>query len=338
MAVMILKPGMLTTFQDLGRFGQQHLGVSVAGAMDMRAHRLANLIVGNAPELATLEITLTGPTIRFTKPCCIALCGADLSATLNGQPLCLNRPIVVRAKDELAFGVRAYGTRAYLAVHGGFALTPVLGSTSTYLRSTMGGWKGRALRRDDEIPLINPLKNKGLEELAMDLWAIKIYLPGTIAQSHQTHVRLIKGQQWSEFTPESCAALLTEPYRISPDSERMGYRLEGTPLFMSKPRQMISEGTTFGTIQVPAGGQPIILMADRQTTGGYPKMAYVASIDLPRLAQMGPGDTVGFKAITLEQAQALNIVRARAFSALAQALQPVRTLLLNHREHHDTKN
>ena len=330
MSVIVLKPGMLSTFQDLGRFGQQHLGVSVAGAMDQRAHRLANVLVGNAPNIATLEITLTGPTLRFTKPCCIALCGADLSAALNGQPLALNRPLIVRAKDELSFGARQYGTRSYLAVHGGFALTPVLGSTSTYLRSAMGGWQGRALRRDDEIPLVQPLKNKALEELAMDLWALKIYLPSALAESRQPHVRLIKGQQWEEFTPESCAALLTEPYRISPDSERMGYRLQGAPLLMSTPRQMISEGTTFGTIQVPAGGQPIILMADRQTTGGYPKMAYVASIDLPRLAQMGPGDMVSFKAISLEQAQALEVARAQAFATLAQTLQPVRTLLLNH--------
>ena len=328
--MIVLKPGMLSTFQDLGRFGQQHLGVSVAGAMDQRAHRLANVLVGNDPALATLEITLTGPTLRFTKPCCLALCGADLSATLNGQPLVLNRPIVVRAKDELSFGVRQHGTRAYLAVHGGFALEPVLGSTSTYLRSAMGGWHGRALRRDDEIPLLRPLKNKGLEDLAMDLWSLKIYLPAALSEPRQTFVRLIKGQQWDEFTPESCVALLTEPYRISPDSERMGYRLQGASLLMTTPRQMISEGTTFGTIQVPAGGQPIILMADRQTTGGYPKMAYVASVDLPRLAQMGPGDIVSFKAISLEQAQALDLTRAKAFATLADALQPVRNLLLNH--------
>ena len=328
--MIVLKPGMLSTFQDLGRFGQQHLGVSVTGAMDQRAHRLANVLVGNDPALATLEITLTGPTLRFTKPCCLALCGADLSATLNGQPLVLNRPIVVRAKDELSFGVRQHGTRAYLAVHGGFALEPVLGSTSTYLRSAMGGWHGRALRRDDEIPLLRPLKNKGLEDLAMDLWSLKIYLPAALSEPRQTFVRLIKGQQWDEFTPESCAALLTEPYRISPDSERMGYRLQGASLLMTTPRQMISEGTTFGTIQVPAGGQPIILMADRQTTGGYPKMAYVASVDLPRLAQMGPGDIVSFKAISLEQAQALDLTRAKAFATLADALQPVRNLLLNH--------
>ena len=338
MSLVIIKAGMLSTFQDLGRFGQQHLGVSVAGAMDQRAHQLANLLVGNDTRLATLEVTLTGPTICFTKPCCIALCGADLSATLNGQPIALNRPLVIRAQDELSFGLRRHGTRAYLAVHGGFALTPVLDSTSTYLRSAMGGWQGRALRRADEIPLLSPLRDAGLEELAMDLWDIKVYLPSAIAASSRTRVRLIKSQQWQEFTPESCAALLTESYRVSPDSERMGYRLQGTPLLMTAPRQMISEATTFGTIQVPAGGQPIILMADRQTTGGYPKMAYVASVDLPSVAQMGPGDTIMFETVGLERAQALELARAQAFETLAQALLPVRTLLLNHRDPHDTTN
>ena len=330
MSLLITKPGMLSSFQDLGRFGQQHLGISVAGAMDQRAHQLANLLVGNDPRLATLEITLTGPTIRFTEACCIALCGADLGATLNGQPVALNRPVVIRAADELSFGVRRHCTRSYLAVHGGFALTEVLGSTSTYLRSTMGGWHGRALQRGDDIPLLKPLRNQGLDELAMDLWAIKVYLPGTLAQSSRSRVRLIKSAQWNEFTPESCVALLTEPYRVSPDSERMGYRLQGAPLLMHTPRQMISEATTFGTIQVPAGGQPIILMGDRQTTGGYPKMAYVASIDLPHLAQLGPGDSVRFEAITLEQAQALDAARTTAFTTLAQTLAPVRTLLINH--------
>ncbi len=330
MSLVVSKPGMLSSFQDLGRFGQQHLGVSVAGAMDLRAHTLANLLVGNDSSLATLEITLTGPTLRFTKACCIALCGADLSAMLNGQPVALNRPVVVRPQDELSFAGRRHGTRGYLSVFGGFALAPVLGSTSTYIRSAMGGFEGRALQRGDEIPLLCPLKNKKLEELAMDLWATKVYLPAAIAASTRARVRLLKGAQWHEFTAESCAALLSEPYRVSTDSERMGYRLQGSPLLMTAPRQMISEATTFGTIQVPSGGQPIILMADRQTTGGYPKMAYVASVDLPQLAQLGPGDTVSFEAITLKHAQQLEHARGQAFARLAQALLPVRTLLLNH--------
>jgi biotin-dependent carboxylase-like uncharacterized protein len=298
--------------------------------MDQRAHRLANILVGNDAQTASLEITLTGPTLKFKEPCCIALSGADLSATLNGQTVALNRPLIVRPQDELAFGARKHGTRCYLAVHGGFALTPVLGSTSTYLRSHFGGWHGRALQKGDEIALARPLKNTSLEAVAMELWAIKIYLPAAIADSSRQRIRLIKSALWNEFTPESCVALLTETFRVSPDSERMGYRLTGTPLLMSKPRQLLSEATTFGTIQVPAGGQPIILMADRQTTGGYPKMAYVATVDLPLLAQRAPGDALKFEAITLERAQELDAARERAWQALSQTVKPIQDLLLKH--------
>lgn len=335
MTIRILKPGMLSSFQDEGRTGHQPLGVSVVGAMDQRAHRLANTLVGNVTDLASLEITITGPTLQFTQACCIALCGADLSPTLNGKPIAMNRPLIIRPQDELQFGARKHGTRAYLAVHGGFSIPDVLGSQSTYLRSHFGGWHGRALKRGDEIPLQRPLKEigkdgNGLEALALALWSVKLYLPGVISGSTRARIRLIKSQQWDEFTPASREALLTQPYRISPDSERMGYRLQGPDILMSKPRQMISEATTFGTIQVPAGGQPIVLMADRQTTGGYPKIAYVATVDLPLLAQMGPGDIMQFELVSLEAAQALDTARTRAFIDLAQALAPVRTLLLNH--------
>ncbi len=334
MSITVLKPGMLSTFQDLGRVGYQHLGVPVSGAMDQRAHILANLLAGNATDCATLEITVTGPTLRFNQPCCVAITGADLSPTINGNPAALNRPLILRTNDALAFGARNRGTRCYLAVHGGFALEPVLGSTSTYLRGAMGGLDGRALRRGDEVALNKKLlqysDTKALEDLAQALWAISVYLPSPIAEPTRSRVRIIKSLQWPDFTPESCAALLTEPFRVSPDSERMGYRLQGPELALSAPRQMLSEAATFGTIQLPAGGQPIILMADRQTTGGYPKMAYVASVDLPLLAQMGPGDTVRFECINLEKAQKLDLRRANAFVALASTLTPIRTLLDKH--------
>ncbi len=335
MTVRVLKPGMLSSFQDEGRVGHQPLGVSVVGAMDQRAHRLANTLVGNTEDVASLEITLTGPTLQFTQACCIALCGADLSPRLNDKPIAMNRPLVLRAQDELHFGARQHGTRAYLAVHGGFDLPGVLGSQSTYLRSRFGGWHGRALKRDDEIRLRRPLKEVGqdggtLETLAKALWGISLYLPSIIADSTRARIRLIQSQQWEEFTPASREALLNASFRISPDSERMGYRLQGPDILMTQPRQMISEATTFGTIQVPAGGQPIVLMADRQTTGGYPKIAYVATVDLPLLAQMGPGDKVQFELLTLEAAQTLDTARTRAFIDLAQTLHPVRTLLLNH--------
>lgn len=334
MTLQVVRPGMLSTFQDLGRVGLQHLGVPVAGAMDERAHRLANLLVGNPQELATIEVTMTGPTLRAESPCCFVITGANLSPTINGHPIPLNRPLIMRAGDEIAFGERRHGTRCYIAVHGGFALEPVLGSNSTYLRSAIGPWHGRALRRGDELGLLRTFEpgrnNRAITALAMALSDIEIYLPGPVALAARRRVRVIKSAQWREFTPESCVAFLTESFRISPDSERMGYRLQGPELSMTHPRQMLSEATTFGTIQVPSGGQPIVLMADRQTTGGYPKLAYVASIDLPLLAQLGPGDSVQFEAISLEQAQTLDVRRVRAFADLAVALAPIKTLLTNH--------
>lgn len=330
MSMIVRKPGMMSSFQDLGRTGYQHLGVPAAGVMDARAHQLANILVGNIGDSTALEITLTGPTLEFTQPCCIALCGADLSPTLNGQPVAMNRPLVIRAQDILAFGGRRSGTRTYLSVFGGFALTPVLGSNSTFMRSGMGGWQGRALKRDDKIELCNSLADSKLEDLAQDLWSIKIYLPATLAQHARTHARIITSEQFADFTPESQRALTHETFRISAESERMGYRLQGPQIVLTKPRQMISEATTFGTIQVPAGGQPIVLMADRQTTGGYPKIAYVASVDLPVLAQMGPGDSLSFDIISLEQAQRLDAQRMQAFEALSQTLAPIRAYLLNH--------
>ena len=332
MTVHIIKPGMLSSFQDLGRYGFQHLGVPAAGAMDRRAHQLANLLVGNPITFATLEITLTGPTMVFDRGYCVALTGGNLSPQLNHKPLPMNRPVVVRPGDQLSFGVRQQGARAYLAIHSGYQLQSVLGSDSTYMRSAMGGYGGRALKRDDVIEINRPLKEKKLDQLARALWDIKIYLPAPLALTPRRKIRILRSAQWKDFTPESTAAMLTDSFRISPESERMGYRLVGPTLSLTQARQMISEATTFGTIQVPAGGQPIILMADTQTTGGYPKIAYVASVDLPLLAQYLPGDTLQFEAIKLAQAQEQDLLRHQAFEALATTLTPIKRLLNQHTE------
>lgn len=330
MSIHVIKPGMLSTFQDLGRTGYQHLGVPVAGAMDARAHRLANLLAGNAQDMATMEITVSGPVLRFDQPACIAICGADLSPHLRNKPIPLNRPIALKAGSELSFGERRHGARCYLAVFGGFAVAKVLGSASTYVRSSMGGWHGRALRKGDQIELNTHLMSSGLTALSRKLWDIEVYLPAALASTPRRTVRIVKGAQWKEFSPESCAAMITQPFRISPDSERMGYRLQGPAITLSEPRQMISEATSFGTIQVPSGGQPIVLMADRQTTGGYPKIAQVAAVDLPLLAQMLPGDTVRFEPISLDHAQELDAKREVAFIKLSDQLEPLRQALQSH--------
>jgi len=331
MSLRVEKPGLLSSFQDQGRWGYQHLGVSVTGAMDQLAHRLANLLVGNEKDCATLEMTLMGPTIYFESACCICLTGADMDARCDDRRVVPYRPFIVRPGQTLRLGSARNGARTYMAVFGGFDLPWVLGSQSTYLRGKLGGYEGRALTKGDRINLATPLvaNQHQLNALEEALWNQSIYLPSPISQftGRKSLVRIIRSQQWSEFTSDSCAALLTQPWKISVDSERMGYRLEGPTLTMLKPKQMISEGTAFGTIQVPASGQPIILMADRQTTGGYPKIATVASVDLPILAQKKPADIIRFTLIEPTLAQNLDLTRDEALSTLSESMFKIRQLL-----------
>lgn len=332
MTITVLKPGLLSTFQDLGRFGYQHLGVPACGAMDGNALRLANLLAGNDPGCAALEITLVGPRLRFEQPACFAIAGADLGATLNGEPAALHRPLVARAGDELAWTARVRGARCYLAVHGGFALDTVMGSDSTYLRSGFGGLQGRALAKGDHITLRRPLRGQSLQDLVDMLWQQRIYLPAGLSARPDAAVRIMPGAQWNDFSAASRQALVEAIWRIGAQSDRMGYRLEGPPLALSSPRQLLSEAIAFGAIQVPAGGAPIVLMADRQTTGGYPKIAQVATVDLPVLAQKAPGDAVSFELIDLGRAQRLDALREQSFVRLHESLAWLRERLRAYRE------
>lgn len=327
MSITVIKPGLQSSFQDLGRHGHQHLGVSVSGAMDARAHRLANLLAGNSQDTATLELTLTGPTLQFNATTCIAIAGASLSPTLNGHAVPNNRPLIVKAGDTLAFGARTHGLRAYLAVHGGFDIKPILGSCSTFLRGKFGGLEGRALQKGDQIHLAKPLNGMDPEKLSDDVWKIKIYLPAILGTTLRSDIRVVKGPHADRFTPESLQQFFSTDYRVNPESERMGYRLSGAKLTLANPTQIVSEVTSFGTIQVPTDGNPIILMADRQTTGGYVKIAHVATVDLPLVAQTMPGESLRFQEITLAQAQQLDSQREEAFGRLHQGLASLRELL-----------
>jgi antagonist of KipI len=324
MSFKVIKPGMLSTFQDGGRWGYQSLGVSVCGAMDLVSHHLANLIVGNSTDVATLEVTLMGPTLVFNQACCVCLTGADMQAKLNNKPVARFRPIVIKAGETLTMPLAKEGTRAYIAVHGGFALPLVMGSQSTYLRSGFGGWNGRALLAGDEVRFNRTLDDapEKLNKLSNTLWDTRIYLPSSLGawSLRKSTVRWVKSTTWPEFTRESQQAVLQTTWRVANDADRMGFRLDGPKLALSVARERLSEPTTFGTIQVPAAGQPIVLMADRQTSGGYAKLGCVASVDLPILAQKKPGDEIRFLPIDVEQAQALDTVRQNAFEELAVQL------------------
>lgn len=330
MMIEVIKPGALTTVQDLGRFGYQRFGVPVGGAMDEQAHRLANLLVGNAQGTAALEITMMGPSLRFTETALIAITGADLSPRISEQALPRATPVLVRAGSQIDFGRRTAGLRAYLAVHGGFAVEPVMGSRSTYLRGGFGGFAGRALRKGDLLPVAPGDAEGVFRELRGKLQAGELPFAALDAPPQlslpapgegPTTVRVTAGEQWLAFTDEARRALGEVEFRLSPQSDRMGLRFEGPKLALREPLEMISEAVAFGTVQVPPDGNPIVLMADRQTTGGYPKIASVATVDLPLLAQLAPQQAVRFALIPLQEAQRLDQGRERALADLARQVE-----------------
>lgn len=318
MKIEVLKPGAQTQAQDLGRYGYQGLGVPVSGVMDEWSHRLANLLAGNSGDEATLEIVLTGPTLRFEAATRIAICGADLSARLDDRRLRPNRAVDVPAGGVLEFGACEAGLRAYLAVRGGFAITPLMGSRSSYVRGGFGGFAGRALRKGDVL-LVPDASGRPAPRGP----GVRPILPSSVPREPRGQavpLRVMPGEHWALFTPAAREALLQAEFRITTQSDRMGYRLEGPPLERSTPGELVSEAMSFGTIQVPNDGQPIVLMAERHGTGGYPKIAHVISVDLPRLAQLGPQQTLRFQAVTLETAQALYLQREQLLATLRDAL------------------
>lgn len=306
MTLRVIKPGLASTFQDLGRTGFQHLGVPANGAMDSDAHSLANLLVGNAAAEATLEVLLQGPTLCFQVGTVIALAGADLDAQVDGQPLAPLQAVRVRPGAVLAFGKRRWGARAYLAVHGGYRLPCTLGSLSTNSRAGYGGHAGRPLQAGDVISIRSCFANPP-----------RVHASGWQEHTSDAPIRLMAGREWHLFSDAARQHLLGSAYRIGNDSERMGYRLGGPALALQCPASLLSEPVSFGTVQVPPNGQPIILMADRQTTGGYPRIAQVISVDLPRLAQKLPGDTVEFSLVDIDQAQQLSQARDARLARLA---------------------
>jgi len=283
--VTVLRPGLLTTVQDAGRWGHQEVGVSVSGPMDPMAHRLANVVVGNRPDAATLEATFLGPELRMEQHTRLALAGADLRATLDGSEVPLHTTINCNAGSVLGFGERRSGARVYVAFDGGVALTAVLGSRATHLRSGLGGLHGRPLMRGDRIVIGQPSPV-----------ARFIRTSGPDPHPGGVRLRVLPGPQVEHFLPSALDALQHARYTISADSDRMGYRLTGGARLASNVGgNMVSDSTYLGGLQIPPSGDPILLMADRPTTGGYPQIAVVISADLSLAGQLGAGDWVEFE-------------------------------------------
>ena len=304
----VIEGGFLTTVQDAGRFGWGRFGVPPAGPMDPFAFRAANLLVGNPPGAPGLEITLAGPVLRASCECLIAVCGAEFDVWVGSLPVPTWHAVFVRAGYEIRFGQRHSGARAYLAVSGGIALPQFLGSCATYLPGGFGGFEGRALQAGDQLATKlqgspRPLGFRLEDDLAIragKAWprsARPRYSPNPT-------LRVVMGPQDNHFTSEGLMTFLESEYTVTPSSDRMGYRLSG-PLIAHQGRaDIVSDGLVTGSVQIPGDGQPIVMMADHQTTGGYTKIATVIRADLPLLAQCLPGGRVHFRAVSIAEAQA----------------------------------
>ncbi|RJS61881.1 biotin-dependent carboxyltransferase family protein [Bacillus sp. PK3_68] len=313
MSLKVIKGGLLASLQDLGRFGFQKHGVVVGGAMDPLSLRLSNLLVSNQEGDAAIEITMTGTSLQFEKEALIAITGGNLSPQINGKTVPMWRPVMVKEGALLEFKSCQSGCRAYLAIAGGFRISKVMNSKSTYLRGAIGGYKGRALRAGDRLIFEHSLACPPLSNhtdtfpFAAAGWRIAA-APFTNGD-HVAIVRVMKGPEFDQFSDNSRKQFFNKEFVVTPQSDRMGYRLAGPTLALDEPFDMLSESVTNGTIQVPENGQPIMLLADRQTTGGYPRIAQIASIDLPVVAQLIPGKRLRFQEITLKEAEQLYIKR-----------------------------
>lgn len=314
-ALRCIDPGPLATIQDRGRIGWQRFGVSVAGAMDPVGLAVANLLVGNAPDAAAIEVTLYGGTWEAAAESVrIAVAGASFSSTIDGRPAGLHRAHTLRRGQRLALGAAGDAARGYLAIAGGFDLRPALASASTHLRSRLGGVDGGPIRAGQDLPLALGDAPSG-PDLALD----PVLLPAA-----PPRFRAIPGPQDDMFTKEGIATLFSGDYTITAEADRMGMRLLGPRIAHAGGYNIISDGIAPGSIQVPGAGQPIVLFADRQTTGGYPKIATVISADLGFLARCRPGTVVRFEKADLADAAAARRALADRLARVRASLAPAR--------------
>jgi 5-oxoprolinase (ATP-hydrolysing) subunit C len=311
----VINPGALATLQDRGRMGYQRYGVPQSGAMDMLSFAIACMLVGNPLDEAAIEFTLMGGSYTLETGSCRAAVAGAFAVTLNGAAIPPYRAIDLRAGDilRIAGGTISHGSaRGYLALAGGFDVPPVLGSRSTHVRSGIGGVDGAALRKDTRLGLRAPQAGRGAP-LALD---------PRLARHDPGPIRVLPGPQDDYFDSTGWDVLLSERWRMSPNSDRMGMRLEGPRIPQQRDYNIVSDGVPHGAVQVPGDGQPIIMLADRQSTGGYPKIATVISADLPRLGQLRPGDGLRFARVTIDEAELAARELADRIALLNKALQP----------------
>ncbi|WP_053955301.1 biotin-dependent carboxyltransferase family protein [Inediibacterium massiliense] len=301
--IKIVHPGLLTTIQDEGRYGYQQFGVPVSGVMDDFAYRVGNILVGNEEKEAVLEVTMMGPTIEFEEEGILSITGGNLSPMMNGKSIAMWRSIYVKKGDTLSFGAVKSGCRSYIAFSGGMDIPMIMGSRSTYMKAKIGGLEGRALKSGDIVPL--GVSKEKLKSFSSRILPSK-YIP---KYEKEIEVRVLLGPQEDVFTDEGIHTFLSKPYIVTNECDRMGFRLDGEEIEHINGGDIISDGINFGAIQIPGHGKPIIMMADRQSTGGYTKIANVISVDLYKIAQAKPMDQIMFKKVDIKEAQ--NLLKER---------------------------
>ena len=309
--LLIARPGLASTLQDFGRFGYQRFGISGSGAMDVVAMQIANRLVGNPPGAAVIEMSMTGFSATMEgHDCVLAIAGADMPVAINGRRAEGWRSFTLRDGDQVEIGAAAAGVYAYIAAAGGFAVAPTLGSLSTHSRSAIGGFKGRALRTGDRLPLFGA--SMGGERS----------LPTDYRPRYEGPIRVVLGPQDDKFTPAGVATFLGSDYAVTNRSDRMGVQLEGPTIEHADGFNIVSDGIVNGSIQVPGAGRPLVLLADRQTTGGYPKIATIIGADLPRIAQRRPGESVRFVAVGVTEAVEAARESERSVKAALESVRP----------------
>lgn len=304
MSMEIIKAGIADSFQDAGRYGHQHLGINPNGAMDLIAMNVANALVGNEMNQAVLELCFPASVLLFKKPALIALSGANFNAELNGKAIPINQSVAVPTGSELKFTRIEKGVFCYLAIHGGFVLSSWLDSNSTNMKAQVGGWKGRSLQKGDAIEFKKSIST--ISEMKIFPWRVNVFG----FYSDVKKIQFLRGNEFDWLDDQSKEKLMNEPFKMSSLRDRMGYRLRGNNL-NRKNEELISTAATFGTIQILPDGQLIILMADHQTTGGYPRVAQVISADRSKLVQTGVGDEIFFREISLQDAEELVLVQRK---------------------------
>lgn len=311
--INVIEPGTQTTVQDFGRPQHQINGFPEAGGMDQQALKIANLLVGNQLGAPVLEFVIMGPTLVFDQPTFVAITGGRFTVKLNGKEVATYRCLQVHANDRLEIGQASTGMFGYLAIRGGLQVKPLMDSAATMLRLHLGGYHGRQLQAGDQLAY-------------QSSWRLSSYYhrrtarPSLPDHTKTTTIRALKGPQWADFSTADQQLFASQKYKVTKNVDRMGYRLDGQKLTTKLP-SMLSEATVRGAVQLTSSGQPIVLMADRQTTGGYPLIAVVATIDLPRLVQCQPDQQIQFQFIGLDEASQLLKKQAQQLTDLARQIQ-----------------